>query len=231
MFEADGNEGGNGKDDSQDLVGDTARPDCEPHCEADERIAQDAAGEGLREGKPGLGMSDADRRLADRSTAQARDVAPHDQQNRSQAPDDVANVRQHPASQHLASADQSAGPRHRDEIVASEQLRTSHHDEDQSKAEGQAAQQACYAVAQSGVGHHHDKEQRPNCNEGAGQNGQNEEGQRVRMRLRNAQPLDLARDLKRRVSATLVLLVVHQDWPSDDQAGPRFNRKRRSGSQ
>lgn len=134
VLESDGDEGGDREHDREDLVGDAARADREPHREADERVAQHAAEEALGCRELRLRLRDRDRGLADGAAAQRRGIAADDQRDGGQAAGDVARVGEHPVADDLARADEPARPCHRDQVVAGEELGAGHDDQDEPEA-------------------------------------------------------------------------------------------------
>ena len=156
-----------------------------------------------------LGACDADGGGRDRAPVEAADAGPPHEPDRSEAPDDVADVGEHPVAHHRQRGDASARPRHRDQVVPGEELGPGDHDQDQAEAEAHSREQSRDAEAERGFGDDDGGEQRAERDERAGEHRQHEQRHRIGVRLRHARALDLARDLGGRMGVVGRGIVVH----------------------
>jgi hypothetical protein len=96
-------------------------------------------------------------------------AGPQEHERRSERPDQVRCIDQRPVAHQLPGRDLPGGPGHDHEVVPGEQLGAAHHDQDQPKREGHAAEQTAGAEAQRIVGHDQGEEHGAERDEGAGE--------------------------------------------------------------
>ncbi len=91
VFKSHGDEGRDGKNDGENFVGDGASAIAEPNGEADEDVAEHAAGEGLGESEAGFGVGDFEGDGSNGGVLREPVSAEVDEQNDGESPDEVAD--------------------------------------------------------------------------------------------------------------------------------------------
>ena len=150
------------------LAGHLVRREAQPHREADQDVAENAAEESLAEAERDLGLADPDRGLHDRAVAERERTGPEHHQRAAQRADEVGEVDQAPVARELQARDLALGPGHDDQVVAGEQLRPADHHQDQAEGEREAAKQARRPETELAAGHHQSEEHRTERDERAG---------------------------------------------------------------
>ncbi len=125
-----------------------------------------------------------------------------DSHTSSASPAAPAKLAAHTSAQLRSSsrrAHMAAGPRHRDQVVAGEQLRPGHDDQDQAEREDQPAEQARGREAERRIAGHEREHQRTQADEGAGQHAEQRLRQPRQARLGHADSGHARGNLLRRV--------------------------------
>ena len=175
MLEPRGHEGADRRHDGQDAIGRRAGRQGQPDGQADQRVAQHAERDRLREAELDLRVGDRERRGSERAAPAAVGASEIDQRRGAAGPDEVPGEDDEPVAQERPRGHATARPRHDDEVVSREELGPAHHDEDQADAECHAGQNAEGAPGgRPSSGERRGREDPAQRDEGAGEDRQRE---------------------------------------------------------
>lgn len=112
------------------------------------------------------------------------------QQRQTGCTGEIAGAHHRPVAQQFARGDFAVSPRHRQQVVASEQLGPGHHHQHQPKRKGDAAQHLPGGKTQAGIGAHDHKIERAQTDERARQHAEHQHRKQRQARLGNASGAD-----------------------------------------
>jgi hypothetical protein len=202
------------EDDGDDLADHAVRGETQPDGQADQGVAQHPPKHRFEEGQGQFTLGDADRSCPDRAVTQIQNSGQMDHRRRRHGAHEIPDIDQAPIARQAKRGDPPIRPGHDDQVVAGEQLGTTHDHQDQAERKRDSAEQACGPEAQITAGYHQGVEHTAERDKRAGQDRQRQGLQNRQIGLFNAGIFDHGRDLRRRIGIGRIVglgwSVVHR---------------------